>query len=403
MWNFPKKLALAGISTLLAATASLFASFGNCDNSCNFNSNCNYNCNTTCCGDWSIEAEALLWRTNVDELPVGRHFSTCANPPAIITIPGDGTIAVETSQCNHFFTKYLDFDWRAGSRVTIGYKPTCYCWDFSAAWTWLHNDASASLSDDSPFDTSFIEPAWFSGITPPFDVVAVGGLERSRHIHGDWGLSYNTVELGFGYTFCACCDQFALRPHVDVKFASIRQKALFKFEREFTGPTVTGGITLPFTAVDKVILNRDFLGIGPQVGIDFTYMICGGLSFYAKAAAALLYGEPEIKFRGKSETLSDTPQLNYEDDNESERKRTDPRHLVFNSTLGVGFAYSKWVCDCCYRLTFKLGWEHQFYTDQNQFHRATFLTNAPFSDIFFPVEHGNLSLYGLTASIGLDY
>ncbi len=410
MWKIAQKLVLASITTLLTATASLSAGFyggDSCDNSCNPCNPCNNDC---FCGDWCFEAEVLYWRTNVDELPIGQKVHTCTNPTIVVPIPGDGTITVTPSTCNDIFTKYLDFDWRPGARATLGYKSPCYCWDFNLTWTWLHSKAHASLDDDEPFESpiAFILPAWISGATPPFNTGPAGPF-TDFHIEGDWGLNYNAVELGFGYTFCACCDQFRVRPHFDLKIASIRQRLTVRNETTFTGFPVTGGFA-PFTSTDEVFAHRDYLGVGPQVGVDFNYTICGGLSFYGKAAAALLYAEPEIEVRGKIVTHSDTfVSLDFEE-NSVHRDRTNPRHINFNSTLGAGFAYSRWVCDCCYRLTFKLGWEHHFYTDQNQFHRAVFtaagagsFAGTTIPDLVVPVENGNLSLYGLTASICLDY
>lgn len=407
MWNFAKKLATAGVTTLLAASSSLSAFVGDyVDNSGCYN-DCFYQNNNSsfCCGDWSIEAEVLLWRTNVDELPVGRTFHSATNPPITVPLPGDGTITVTNAQCLSYFTKYLDFDWKPGARVTLGYKSPCSCWDLGFVWTWLYSSAGAHLSDDSPLDTSFIESAWTSGATPPFVTTAALPIIEDR-IKADWSLQYNTFEFGAGYTFHACCDQFIVRPHVDLKVALIRQRFTNRHEADFTGfPTTQTGVFLPFTLIDQVRLTRDYVGVGPQIGLDLQYNLCGGLGIYAKAAAALLYAEPQIKFRGKYKTDSSVSVLNF-DNNDDNRSRTDPRHINFNSQLGAGFIYSKWVCDCSYRLTFKLGWEHNFYTDQNQFHRPAFAVtsaNTAGSDIWFPAENGNLSLYGLTASIGLDY
>ncbi len=404
MWNFAKKLATASVTTLLTATASLSAAFGDC---VEYNNNCCnyapvYNNDSFCCGDWSVEAEVLLWRTNVDELPVGRTRHIARSEEQDVVVPGDGTIEVTNSECLKYYTKYLDFDWRPGARVTLGYKSPCSCWDMDFIWTWLHSDASTHLSDRSFLDNSTIEPAWTSGATNPFNVTLGNPVDYDR-IHADWGLQYNTFELGFGYTFHACCDQFRVRPHFDVKVALLRQRFTFKHERYYRGlPTTPAGGFIPFALIDQVRLTRDYTGVGPQIGLDFQYNICGGFGVYGKAAAALLYAQPQIKFRGKAKTESDVNELNY-DSNEDHRSRTDPSHITFNSSIGAGLFYERPVCDCQYTLRFKLGWEHHLYTDQNQFHRPAFREDASVSDIFFPAEHGNLSLYGLTASVGLDF
>lgn len=404
MWNFAKKLALAGVSTLLVATASLSAAYNDYydNNFC-----CNNASNDFCCGDWSFEAEFLYWRSYVDELPVGRSFSSTVNAPTTVAIPGDGTITVINGSNQSYFTKYLDPKWRPGARLTLGYQNPGSCWDWKFAWTWLHSKAKASLTDDALLDSETIEAAWASGATPPFAVAGTPpGPILGSEISGNWGLSYNTFEIGVGYSFGACCDQFHVRPHFDIKVASLRQKATFSTTTAFTGFPVTTPVVgfAPFELIDQVQLTRDYVGVGPQIGIDLHYTLCGGFGVYAKAAAALLYAEPQIKFSGKLKTESPIAALNF-DNNESSRSRSDPRHLNLNTTLGLGLEYSRWICDCSYRVFFKLGWEHQLYTNQNQFHRAVLAPGAVagLSDILFPVENGDLSLYGLTASIGLDY
>jgi hypothetical protein len=401
MWSFSKRLAAFCCASLTASAALLSADN---DDSFMLNNEEMYGNNYydgsygDCCAssNWSLGAEFIYWKAQVDGLPVSRVVNRTEHVNEVCV--GGENVEIIDSQNVHYRNRHLNYKWRPGFRLTLGYKQPDCVWDLAAAWTWLYSHArakqcinngscSSSSSSDSTRESLSLESVWSSGLNLPYshyshdDVVGASVCGRSS-------MNYNTLEFGIGHLYNAC-DCFVLRPHLDMKVAWINHRISVSLHREVSADFGSQSLTGAFSECTSV--KRKFTGYGPQFGFDL----------FGKATAAILYARPCVNTRSSLhadlQAGEESLVVNGDDcgRHRSHHSRNHNGHLYYNTAIGVGLGWNSWLCDNSYLASLRLGWEQQIYFDQNNFHRSTSIHGS--------CDRGNLSLYGLTLAAGLDF
>ena len=136
-------------------------------------------------------------------------------------------------------------------------------------------------------------------------------------------------------------------------------------------------------------MSSKYDGAGLVAGLDSEWDIACGFSVYADVSAALLYGQ----FRSSSRQIS-----RVEDEVFGDVKLHDRFNACVPVTdLALGLRW-KPVFECfCTPISpiVDLGWEQHVFFDQNRF--------IDMRNCDAPSSRGNLSLTGLTLSLGVEF
>ena len=278
---------------------------------------------------WSLGVDFLYWHIRECGLPFGPYTFVEGE-----TLNGTelGLVCQERSHPN--------FRWNPGVRINLGYA----CgekWRVSAHWTNIYGKADKSL-----------------------------GLRGSTH----WQLNYNDLDLRLAKDFYAYdvlynCSETLFTPYVGLRAAWIHQK-----QRNCTVAFVH---TQQANESLNVIQNNrsHYGGVGPELGLDFEWLIRSGWSVYANLAGAVLFGRFNVTYHEKYTDANATNEDKF-------RKHRSPCQPIFDAALGV-----RWR-GCFFDRNFlaQLGLERHQIFNQNQITR-----------------HGDLYLQGVTLGMGVEW
>lgn len=265
-------------------------------------------CQTECCqpecscDTWFFSADLLYWRAYENGL------EGFCDPAELIDTEGtDGRITSVIIQKN----EHLHFNWDLGFRLGLGYNFASKGFDAAVYWTHFRD-----------------------------------------HVHGDnthWKLNFDIVDLIAGHKFyLGSC--FSLKPYAGLRGVWSNQTL---HNDSFTTIESIAGIShINF----KQHLKERFWGVGPQVGVEADVEIGCGFSLYGSAAAALLYGEFDVKNKRVQE-LETEINIDFSKHN----------HCAAQGAID-GALGARWQKSFCNNrlLTLQLGLEHHRYWDFNQ-------------------------------------
>lgn len=361
---------IVGLGLLLSSTAYANECIMDCFRSGNFWS-------TVACGQWSLDTDTLYWTTCEHGLMYGSETDAFAS---------GSDISYETKK------KHPHSRWDLGWRLGLSYQFPCECWDATLLWTHFDTDLHASR-DEFVSPSQFFTPAWggipgngspsgaLLGRTSPFPV-----QEASAH----WKLRLNLVDLEIGREFSlnSC---LTLRPHVGIRGGSINEKNHLEYE---VIALVGEPGSLQEVVTDEFHLENDFEGAGVRGGLETDYEFDCGITIYGNIAAALLFGEREIKTKELLNAAANTIAAPLFSMNQKDIE--DSCQAITDAEIGIRWQY----CCCNKILTFQLGWEHHFFFNQNKFEKFTNYagTNNFATERYPQVVHGDLSIQGLVLS-----
>lgn len=224
----------------------------------------------------------------------------------------------------------LNFDWRWGVRLGVGYN-FCLC-DYNLAteidWVYLRGHGHGN------------------------------GSENGLHSHGKWDSHYNVVN-GIVLSPRYCCGScFNLQLFGGVRYADIDQK-YFAHAESASVATVTGaGVNLGRNVFERDE-KADFWGIGPQIGLKGSWDLGCGFSLFGKAAAAVLYGHFDTKHKFSTTFAQTSAFFNFNDSQLINQKTKINRcQTVADFALGLAWCHNICFCNREFDIIMKLSWEH---------------------------------------------
>jgi len=258
-----------------------------------------------------LNVDLLYWTSNQEG--VEKYLSTTVTSP------------VDESSVRKF--KSMDFDWRPGFRIGLGYLMSCG-WDASSQWTHYqghaHGHASRPIEGDPDLHTS-----------------------------GHWNLNYNVLDTVLKTPWYCINSCFTINYIAGLRAASIHQK--MKALAEYELPVESG------STAANTLLNARFHGIGPLLGVTGDWAVRNGFSLYGDAKAALLFSYFKVN---QSVHFLDTVA-----DNELSSDHSKSHVCQVALDLGAGIRWNRPLCLCGHEtdLQLKLGWEHTQWFNFNQF------------------------------------
>lgn len=218
--------------------------------------------------NWYITGDLLYWTSMVGGTMFA--YSENANAPRY---PIEGR------------TKDIDFDWGVGFRVGLGYNFCHDNWNLYAEYTYYSGDGDNSVGtgcNDTLIPTR-------------------GGVCSNKQTGGAWfagkakssfDMDFQSVDFNLGRDFFVS-EFLSLRPLFGVKVGLIdlEQKTQYSCGEERDDKNFCG---VNFVSLDnnfiKITEESDYVGVGPEFGIETKWHLAKGFSFFANTMGALLYG-----------------------------------------------------------------------------------------------------------------
>ncbi|MBS0620676.1 MAG: hypothetical protein JSS61_04370 [Verrucomicrobia bacterium] len=304
-----------------------------------------------------LEGDLLVWQARENGLPMG-----------IVATGAPGSLMLHNAHVSN-----MRSEWNAGFRVGFGYNIPHDGWDLSVSWLRFSSNTRRSAHASS---SQVIYPS----MLPPSEPIINNSSGACTRAQGHWRVLLNQIDLDLGREFFVS-KWLTLRPHMGVRTAWIHQHWNLHYKNFLN--TLTGYNN------SKDNMKNNWWGIGAEGGVDTTWGLGGGWSFFGNLAASILYGYHKVR-----ENTTDTPvDVEYAELHNSFRIS----HTVLDMEGGI--AWDHMFCKDRFHLGFKLGIEEHVYFGQNQF--PTFVDDV--SRGTFVANQGDLTYQGFVFSTRFDF
>lgn len=309
------------------------------------------------CGNFVVSADYLYWQAHEEGLDyaldgIGDHSG--------------GVVSTDKGSL-----KNLDWDAKSGFRVGAGFIFASNCWDVMLNYTWWKGDASDYVTGP----TNAADATLWGTFTAP------RGGEVFFYGTADWELEFHAANLEIGRTVCLGKDfNTRLFGGLTGVWTKDRYNILYDDRPEINF----------FHLVEH---KQDFGGVGPRIGFESNWRIFKGLSFFADSAFSLIWGDYDIERK--------------DDINNVIAVDTGDNFSTLRSLLNfkIGLRWDQCFCDSLHFFS-KIAFEDMIFLQHNQFIKFASGDNsdgATVSKGVFNKLNTDLSLYGLTVSIGLSF
>jgi hypothetical protein len=310
--------------------------------------------------------DLLYWKANENGIPLA-------------VVNNGSELNLNNAKVNNLRGRY-DFAFRVG----IGYDIPHDGWDLSLSW--LRYNSNGHRKHIHSHTGRYVFPT----LAPSTDPIA--NLDAATRAKGRWKLLLNQLDLDLGREFFVS-KWMTLRPHAGVRSDWIEQKLKAEYEN-FTD-------LLPASSEVDIKYRDSWWGVGLEAGLDSQWGLGSGWSIFANLAAAILYGEHNIRFKDKNDPaaylgngLGITPSSGVF---ANVRDKTWIAHPILD--LQLGLRWDGMVANDHLHIGVHLGWENHVYFSQNQF--PIFSDDYNFGKFF--ANQGDLSLEGWTLGMRPDF
>jgi hypothetical protein len=228
------------------------------------------------------------------------------------------------------------FKWNCGVRINVGYQPLQQF--FFATWTYIQNTAHGRKSTDAA--SGFSPVLSLNPANTPDTFVTSGDI--------NWNLNTHLIDLGTSFPWTPV-NFFILKGHIGLRIASLNQK----FEADYGGGAFNLGI-------DSLKMFNNFLGLGPSVGVNSSFILPWGFSIYGDFTASGYGGHFHVQQKEKYLTeylFNDTRNFNR-----------------LRCSIDAKAALS-WQKDLFYKILLlgvQIGWEWHEFFDQKEWRQSRF-------------------------------
>ncbi len=264
----------------------------------------------------------------------------------------------------------VDYPWKPGFRVGLGFYPGHDGWDLYARYTYFHSSSTARAQNSA--GNMLPITVTLSGVTN----VQIQGVTSAR---SSWHLHYNVVDLELGKALYLS------------RFLSIRLFAGLRgtwtdqdWNTHYRSNQITfgGGGALPGTITTRQ--TQDNWGIGLRMGANGNWIFYKGWSIVSDISFAGVWVDYDVTRRDR---ITQTGVASASTAN----IKSTPDTAIVNIDLMLGLKGSWWFKNERYHLSLQVGWENQTWINYGQF---IFLTGS---------NNGDLTFTGLTTRLRFDF
>jgi hypothetical protein len=303
------------------------------------------------CGwDLSIDAGFIYWQAIEENLNLGTDVNVTS-----FTTTGEAIQSIIP----------MNWKYKPGFQVSLGYSTDYDNWDFHGEYTWFHNKQTRSVYQPLSKGVALLPNFGY----PPLDVAITTIYERANQT---WKLNMDLLDLDMGRWFYSGT-QLTVRPYAGARVAWINQNLNVLY-------------TIGTTNLGYIASSHSW-AIGPRGGLDLNWNIGCGFRFITNAAADILFTRyTKINHRATSST---NPPFN------TNVKDVNALRTHFDAMLGMG--WGTYLCNHEWHFDINAGYEFQVFMDQNM------LAQTQYGPINHALQSGNLYIHGLTLKARLDF
>lgn len=315
-----------------------------------------------------------------------------------ISTAGGAITSVATS--NSFKSIKMDFDFKPGFTIGIGYKFACDAWDLLARYTWFHNTNShrATAKNFVLFNSNSenISPTWGTPIQAGEDVNYQFASEK-------WKLGMDIIELELG-RFCYIGCKLTIRPSFGARAVWIRQAIHISYTNGFTGFSidVPGLLGTGFFVGNRDVHDTSHSwAVGPKLALNTNWMLGCGFRLFGNGEVDILYTRYSL-LKEKTVTVGtvvgiiDLIPINFSLSDQTSDKEKNLDYLRTHLDLELGIGWGTYLNNCKYYLDCSAGYDFQVFFDQNMIRH----------DVADPgsfIPNGNLYVQGLIIKVRFDF
>ena len=317
--------------------------------------------------------------------------------PNIVT-EGGTTTSVSTKES--YRPLKMDFDFKPGFTIGIGYKFAYDTWDLQLKYTWFHhtNRSSSTVTNFVLFNenTANISPTWGTPVEASEEMNFQFAAEK-------WKLGMDLVDLDVG-RWCNVGSKFSLHPIFGIRAAWIRQNVHVAYTNGFTdfAVDVPGLLGAGFLAANRdVFATSRSWALGPKIAVETKWLFGPGFRFFGNGEVDLLFTQYTL-LKEKTETngtvvgIINFVPFNFPLSDVAKGKKEDVNTLRTHLALDLGFGWEKDFCKSKWSIDCAAGYTFQVFFDQNMLqHDVTDIDNVS--------PNGNLYIQGLTATVRFNF
>jgi hypothetical protein len=338
------------------------------------------------CGKWldniSVYGSWLYWKVNGDEYDYAVEKTR---------FQSEGIIRDRETIHD------VKFGWDSGFRIGLGALLPSLCWRADVVWTHFRDTSSKSTEihgTEGNTQTFVSLPAVFNFGD---QLLSSEGAVFSGRVN----FRYDTVDIEFS-KWCCCTHCVQFRPHIGLRLAEIQEG--FHDKVQFNGGAFE---TFSNTGAShgRFFAKNRFKGAGIRAGFDLDLCLCEGWSLIGRGAGSVVWGRTHLSQSFKYPLGTGGNFYNGEIDENFRNSR-----IITDLSLGIRY---KTMCGC-FPVIAELAWEHHYIFNQHRFWVDNSFElpsgaeiSAPVSNILFTTsswkKNGNVSLQGLTLSLGVEF
>ena len=352
-------------------------------------------CAPLCSYDMYAELSFNYWQPIQENMEVG-----LLNNGSSTQISATGLTITNVSSSDSVREINMDFDFKPGFTLGLGFNFDYDNWDLRAEYTWFHNTQrkSETATDFVLFNanTQSIASTWGTPTPSATEVVYQFAKEH-------WKLGMDLFDLDLGRWFYVGCN-LTFHPSLGLRAAFIDQKVHVSYTNGFANYTVDlpgllGGGTL--------VENKNVRGkarswaLGPKAALETHWALGRGFWLFGNGEADLLYTRyTSLKERtsaaGTVLGIINFIPFSFTESNATRGKQRNVGCLRAHVDLELGLGWGTYLeCRDVY-IDCSAGYDFQVFFDQNMLrHHVT----DPGS--FLPT--GNLYIQGLIAKVRVDF
>lgn len=285
---------------------------------------------------WRVNVDAVYWRPNIANNEFAQSNS---GRQGVSMLPATGEMA------------QADYNWRWGFRIGLG-KLFCYDnWELFARYTWFDSKSKSRLSAGPG---SYVLPTRGN----PKILGTNDTFEFCQNARVTGRLTYQAFDilLGRGYYVSS---HLSFKPNWGLKFAWLKNNENVEYLGGDAFGSFYGLNGVPgsegYPASDNVkVLNHDsFWSVGPRVGVNTTWHIADGVSFFADLFGSLLYTSHKLRYKN---TFSPNPNTVID-------VREDHHQFIPDIDANIGLRWDGYFNNDTQHLGIALGWEVEYLWD----------------------------------------
>lgn len=284
--------------------------------------------------------------------------------------------------------------WDLGFQVGLSYLNFLDGWESGLQLTYYNPRSQINLDITSKDNTSLIT------LLSSFSSNQ-GSFTYARNIQTQSRFSFYLADAAIRRAYWTS-KRTHLRPALGFRYG--------KFENIFLATHMGGSWSpqiSPFqnSLFSKASIETTFHGLGPFSELQGAFHLGLGFEIYAIEAVSLIYGN----FYASHEENNFSTTFPYEKTKILDYKnRFKTSRTIFDT--GLGICYRAQMCENCYELEVKFGWQHHLFCNYNQYFRVSRIGNISSSEKMnnsgenvFTQLQGNLSVKGWILNFSLLY